>query len=198
VTTSRDAYWDELGIAWCAIKPEVNVIAPRLKARLRRQSLLITAGLVIGLPFSAAGLLLGALTIWTGLTTGTWNFVTRGLAIGVISAIVAIAVSLLLPVRASEAARALSEMIELAIARAQRTLAMIRLGFYACAVAVVFGLIGTAIRAYLASPPRMSPVVDLAVLGVFALGLFLCSRRVRVNLEKLRYLKRALAVDGGT
>jgi hypothetical protein len=198
VTTSRDAYWDELGIAWCAIKPEVNVIAPRLKARLRRQSLLITAGLVVGLPFSAAGLLLGALTIWTGLTTGTWNFVTRGLAIGVISAIVAIAVSLLLPVRASEAARALSEMIELAIARAQRTLAMIRLGFYACAVAVVFGLIGTAIRAYLASPPRMSPVVDLAVLGVFALGLFLCSRRVRVNLEKLRYLKRALAVDGGT
>jgi len=198
VTTSRDAYWDELGIAWCAIKPEVNVIAPRLKARLRRQSLLITAGLVIGLPFSAAGLLLGALTIWTGLTTGTWNFVTRGLAIGVISAIVAIAVSLLLPVRASEAARSLSEMIELAIARAQRTLAMIRLGFYACAVAVVFGLIGTAIRAYLASPPRMSPVVDLAVLGVFALGLFLCSRRVRVNLEKLRYLKRALAVDGGT
>ena len=198
MTTSRDAYWDELGIAWCAIKPEVNVIAPRLKARLRRQSLLITAGLVIGLPFSAAGLLLGALTIWTGLTTGTWNFVTRGLAIGVISAIVAIAVSLLLPVRASEAARALSEMIELAIARAQRTLAMIRLGFYACAVAVVFGLIGTAIRAYLASPPRMSPVVDLAVLGVFALGLFLCSRRVRVNLEKLRYLKRALAVDGGT
>jgi hypothetical protein len=143
-------------------------------------------------------LLLGALTIWTGLTTGTWNFVTRGLAIGVISAIVAIAVSLLLPVRASEAARALSEMIELAIARTQRTLAMIRLGFYACAVAVVFGLIGTAIRAYLASPPRMSPVVDLAVLGVFALGLFLCSRRVRVNLEKLRYLKRALAVDGGT
>jgi hypothetical protein len=198
MTTPRDAYWDELGIAWCAIKPEVNVIAPRLKARLRRQSLLITAGLVIGLPFSAAGLLLGALTIWTGLTTGTWNFVTRGLAIGVISAIVAIAVSLLLPVRASEAARALSEMIELAIARAQRTLAMIRLGFYACAVAVVFGLIGTAIRAYLASPPRMSPVVDLAVLGVFALGLFLCSRRVRVNLEKLRYLKRALAVDGGT
>jgi len=112
MTTPRDAYWDELGIAWCAIKPEVNVIAPRLKARLRRQSLLITAGLVIGLPLSAAGLLLGALTIWSGLTTGTWNFVTRGLAIGVISAIVAIAVSLLLPVRASEAARALSEMID--------------------------------------------------------------------------------------
>jgi hypothetical protein len=198
MTTPRDAYWDELGIAWCAIKPEVNVIAPRLKARLRRQSLLITAGLVIGLPLSAAGLLLGALTIWSGLTTGTWNFVTRGLAIGVISAIVAIAVSLLLPVRASEAARALSEMIDLALARTLRTLAMIRLGFYACAVGVVFGLIGTAIRAHLASPPRMSPVVDVAVLAIFALGLFVCSRRIRVNLEKLRYLKRALVVDGGT
>src|SRR4029078_2476037 len=43
MTAPRDAYWDELGIAWCAIKPEVNVIAPRLKARLRRQSLLIAA-----------------------------------------------------------------------------------------------------------------------------------------------------------
>jgi hypothetical protein len=44
----------------------------------------------------------------------------------------------------------------------------------------------------------MSPVVDVAVLAIFALGLFACSRRIRVNLEKLRYLKRALAVDGGT
>jgi hypothetical protein len=136
--------------------------------------------------------------MWSGLTTGTWNFVTRGVAIGLMSAIAAVAVSLLLPVRASDAARALSEMIDLAIARTQRTLAMIRLGFYACGIAVVFGLVGTVIRTHLTRPPLMSPAVDLAVLAVVVLGLFFCSRRVRINLEKLRYLKRALALDGGT
>ena len=62
-------------------------------------------------------------------------------------------------------------MIDLAIARAQRTLVTIRLGLYACAVAAVFGLVGTAIRTYLTRPPRMSPVVDLAVLVMVALGL---------------------------
>lgn len=198
MTTPRDAYWDELGIAWCAINPEINVIAPRLKARLRRQSFLIMAGLVTGLPLSAAGLLLGMLTIWSGWTTGTWNFVTRGIAIGSISVIFGVAVSLLLPVRASDSARALSEMIDLAIARAQRALVTIRLGFYACGVAAVFGLVGTAIRTYLARPPRMSPVVDLAVLAIFALGLFFYGRHIKVNLEKLRYLKHALAMDSGS
>jgi hypothetical protein len=43
----------------------------------------------------------------------------------------------------------------------------------------------------------MSPLIDLAILAIFALGLFLFGRRVRINLEKLRYLKRVLAVDGG-
>jgi len=197
MTTPRDAYWDELGIAWCAIHPEMNVMAPRLKARLRRQSILITAGLVIGLPLSAVGLLVGVLTIWSGWTTGTWNFVTRGIAIVVISVILSISLSLLLPVRASDAARALSEMIDLAIARAQRTLVTIRLGYYACGVATVFGLVGAAIRTYLTRSPRMSPLIDLAVLAIVALGLFFYSRHSQASLEKLRYLKRALAMDGG-
>ncbi len=90
MTTSRDPYWDEWGVAWSAINPDVTIIAPRLKARLRRQSLLIMAGLLTGLPLSAVGILLGVLTIWSGWTTGTWNFVTRGIAIGAISAILAI------------------------------------------------------------------------------------------------------------
>ncbi|HZF27569.1 MAG TPA: hypothetical protein VE907_00485 [Gammaproteobacteria bacterium] len=196
MTTSRDAYWDELGIAWRAIKPEIATLTPRLEARLRRQSLSITAALVVGLPLSAAGLLLCVFTIWSGLATGTWNFVTRGVAIGLMSSMAAIALSMLLPVRASDAAGVLSEMLDLAIARAQRALATIRLGYYVCAVAAVFGLVGAATRTYLTSPPQLSPAVDLAVLAVFVLGLFLCDRRVRVNLEKLRYLKRVLAVEG--
>ena len=58
---------------------------------------MITAGLVAGLPLSASGLLLGVLTIWRGWTTGTWNFISRGVAIGAISIILAMGVSLLLP-----------------------------------------------------------------------------------------------------
>lgn len=196
MTTPRDAYWDELGIAWRAIEPELAILAPRIKARLRRQSWSITAVLIIGLPLSAAGFVLGAFTIWSGLATGTWNFVTRGVAIGLMSSMAAIALSMLLPVRASDAAGKLSEMLDLAIARAQRVLATIRLGYYACAIAAVFGLMGAATRTYLTRPPQLSPAVDLAVLAIFALGLFLWGRRVRVNLEKLRYLKRVLAVEG--
>src|SRR4029079_13093158 len=134
VTTPRDPYWDELGIAWCAIEPEVNAMTPRLEARLRRQSLLITAVLILGVPLIVAGMLLGMLTIWSGFATGTWNFVTRGVAIAVMSSMATGGLWLLLPVRASEAARMLSEMIDLSIARAQRTLLTIRLGLYACGV----------------------------------------------------------------
>jgi len=197
LTTPRDPYWDELGVAWSAINPDIDVIAPRLKARLRRQSLLITAALVAGLPLSAVGLLLGVLTIWSGWTSGTWNFVTRGISIVAISVILAISVALLLPVRASDAARAVSDMIDLAIARAQRTLVTIRLGFYTCAVAAVGGLVGTAIRTHLTRPPRISPVGDLAVLVILALGLFVYARRVKITLETLRALKHALATGGG-
>jgi hypothetical protein len=42
----------------------------------------------------------------------------------------------------------------------------------------------------------MSPVVDLAVLVMFAIGLFLYGRHIRVDLEKLRALRHALAMDG--
>ena len=112
MTTPRDPYWDELGVAWSAINPDIDVIAPRLKARLRRQSLLITAGASLqGCLSALLAYFLGALTIWSGWTTGTWNFVTRGIAIVAISVILAISVAFLLPVRASDAARAVSDMI---------------------------------------------------------------------------------------
>jgi hypothetical protein len=195
MTTSSDPYWDELGVAWCAINPQVDVIMPRLRSRLRRQSLLIMAGLVLGLPLCVAGFLLGAFTIWRGWTTGTWNFVTRGVTLVAISALLSIALSRLLPVRAGDDARALSEMIDLAIARAARTLMTIRLGLYACAVAALLGLLGTVIRTYSARPPAMSPIVDLAVLAIFAMGLFFYGRNTRIHLEKMKHLKRALATD---
>jgi hypothetical protein len=193
MTATTDAYWDELGVAWSAINPDINVIMPRLKSRLRRQSFLIRAGIAMGIVLAVGGFIIGLVTIWKGWTTDTWNFVTRGIAILAASALLSIAVSLLLPVRASGDVKALAEMIDLAIARAERTLKTIRLGFYACAVVAVLGLAGTAIRTYLSRPPSVSPIIDLAVLAIFALGLFFYARHSRVDLAKYRCLKKALA-----
>jgi hypothetical protein len=197
MTESSEAYWDELGIVWCAIDPDNSIITPRVEARLRRQSRWIMAGLVIGLPLGAAGVLLGVATIWSGWHSSAWNFVTRGIAIAAMSAILTLAVSLLMPVRSRGAAPALSEMIDLAIGRARRTLSLIRAGLYACVIAGLFGLVGTAIRTHIAAPPRMSPIVDMVLLVLIALVLFLYSRQIRSELEKYRSLKRALAVDQG-
>ena len=193
MTVTTDAYWDELGVAWSAINPDINVIMPRLKYRLRLQSFLIGAGVVLGSVLAAGGFIIGAATMWRGWTTDTWNFVTRGIAIVVVSTLLSIAVSLLLPVRASADVKALTEMIDLAVARAERTLKTIRLGFYACAVLAVFGLAGTAVRTYLSRPPAVSLTIDLAALAIFALGLFVYARHTRVDLAKYRYLKKALA-----
>jgi hypothetical protein len=195
MTAPSDAYWDELGIAWRAIKPEINVLMPRLQARLHRQSLFITLGLFAGLPLSGAGFFLGLYTIWSGWTSGTWNFVIRGIAIGVISIILGVATSLLVPVRANKATRAFSEMIDLSIARSQRIFLTVRLAFYACIVAAVLGLMGSVVRAQLTRPPQLSPIVDIVVLALCALGLDLYGRQIKVGLEKMRYLKRTLVLD---
>jgi hypothetical protein len=196
MTESSDAYRDELGVAWCAIDPNVSVIASRLQVQLRRQSRWITAGLVIGLPLCLAGILLGVMSIGIGGFSRQWNFVTRGIAIIAMSAILTIALSSLLDVRSFRTTSALSEMINLAVERAQRNLLLIRAGLYACVIAAVFGLVGTAIRTHLGRPPKMSPIVDLVILALIALALFLGGRQIRVRMEKYRALNRALAVDG--
>jgi hypothetical protein len=196
MTERPDAYWDELGVAWSAIRPDATVIARRLEARLRRQSLLIAIGLVVGLPASVAGVILGAFTIWTGATTGAWHFVARGTAIVLISLLTAGAAATLLPVRASDMARSLSDMLELTSARARRALLIVRLGLCACGVAAALGLAGAAIRTRLSGPPRLSPAIDVLVLAAFAAGLYLYGRRTRANLEKLRALAHALTSNG--
>jgi uncharacterized protein YacL len=196
VTAPDDGYWDDLGVAWRAINPDITVIVPRLEARLRRQSVLIRSALVVGLPLSVIGLGLGVFTIWRGWTTGAWNFVTRGSAIVAIAILLAAVMSSLLPVRAGDAARAVSDMLDLAIARAQRTVIAIRLGLIAGAVAAAMGLAGTAIRSQLNGPPRMSPVVDVVLLAMCAIGLFAWRRDILRRLEQLRALKRALDANG--
>jgi hypothetical protein len=194
MSKSSDDYWDELGVTWCAIDPDTSAIKPRLEARLRRQTEWITAGLVIGLPLGVAGVLLGVVTICLGFL-GPWNFVTRGIAILAMSVILTIAVWSLQPVRSVDATRALSQMIDLAIDRGQRTLSLIRAGLYSCVIATVFGLVGTVIRTHLGNPPKMSPVVDLVIVALLALVLGLYGRQIRTDLARYRALKRALAGD---
>ena len=190
-----DPYWEKLGITWCITNPQVNIIMPRLKSRLRRQSLFIMTGLAFGLILSIAGFLLGVFTIWRGCTTGAFNFIIRGIAILAISGLLSISWSQLLPVRASDYAKSLSEMIDLVIARSERMLILIRLGLYACAVAAILGSLGAIIRTHLTRQPALPPVVDLAVLLILGLGFFFFGRYTRGHLEKMKYLKQTLATD---
>ena len=178
-------------MVWRAIDPDVSAIAPRIEARVRRQSVQIVATLMVGLPLSAIGVSLGVLTIWRGWTAGSVHFVTRGLAIVTIAGLMGLAMLSLLRVRAGRAV-AVSDMLELSIARAQRVVIGIRLGMAACMVGAVMGLVGTAIRTRVSGPPLMSPIVDLVLLALSAAGLSAWGRNVRVQLGRLQAVKRAL------
>jgi hypothetical protein len=184
---TKDAYWDELGIAWCAVHPETEIIIPRLQDRLRGQSVLIRAGVVAGLLFGVAGALVGAYSVWRGWTIGLWNFVARGVVLAAVSAIPAVAALALLPVMSGDQARALPDMINLTIARAEKLIAAIRLGLMTCAVLAALELAGMAIRAYSGRPPAMPLVLELAF--------FFYERHINVTRRKFRYLKVALAGD---
>jgi len=94
-----------------------------------------------------------------------------------------------------DAAQALSQMIDLAIDHAQKTLSLIRAGLYCCVIAAVFGLVGNAIRTNFGRPPKMSPIVPLTILAVVALAVVIWGRRTRLELGKYRSLKQALAVE---
>ena len=194
---TKDAYWDELGIAWCAVHPETEVIIPRLRASLRGQSFLIAAYVFAGLLLGLAGALLGAYTLWRSWTFGPWSFVVRGAVLLAISGMMAVAGLELLPVMRGDQARALPEMIDLAIVRAQRLLLAVRLGLLACAVTAVFALLGSAIRIFPGKVPPNSPILLYwVVLAALALGFFFYGRHINLTRRKFRYLKEALAMDG--
>ena len=196
MNADNDPFWDDLGVTWTAVDPDINVIKPRLKARLRRHSLLIAVGVAIGMPLSIAGLALAAWTLWVAWTSDALNFYARGVAVAAISLLIARAVALMLPVRAADAARSLTDMLDLTIMRAKRTGLIIRLGLYSCLVAAALGLVGAAIRTHFESPPQMSPIVDLGILAALALILITFGRHNAMSLGMLRALRGALANGG--
>jgi len=192
---SPDPYWDELGVAWCAIKLEAEPTSARLGSWVRRQSLLIAIGLAIALPLGVLGFLLGVYTIIVGLRTGAWFFVTRGMTIDIVSMLVLYAWSLLLPVRARENAKAMSDMIDLAILRTRRILRVIQVSYYACGILLVGGLAGAYIRASVGKPSQGPLVLSSLILGICATGAFLYGREMRRSLEKFSHLKQVLRSD---
>jgi len=190
-----DPFWGELGVSWTAIHPEIEVILPRLQQRIRHQSALINASLILGVPAALAALALGIDCIWIGWTTRAWNFVPRGMAFLAIAATMSLAIRSLLQVRAGGGLQSVSEMLDVAIARSRKTLLAIRLGYCACGLAALFGLVGTAIRTRQSRPPALSPIFDLALLALFVLGLFLYGRRIQADLRNYTLLRDLLVKD---
>ena len=193
MTEQADKYWDELGVAWRAIELDAEVIGPRLQSRLRRQTLLIWSALVAGVPLGAAGILLGVMTIRIGWVTGAWYFVARGTAIGIIAALALTTSLALVSVRADADARALADMLGLAVKRARKSLLVIRVSLLSCVIAAALGIVGTVFRIRAGRPPALSPVVDVAVLVLVAVSLLVYRQRTTADLARLRYLSEVVA-----
>lgn len=191
----EDAYWDDLGIAWRAIETDLERVAPRLHARLRRHSFAIASALILGLPLCCAGIALGAFTIWRGWSTEAWNFVTRGIAILLVSALLIRALAGFLPFRTHAGTRTLSDMLDIAIARSRRTLYLIRTAIAAGILAAAFGIAGTLIRIRAGSSPHLSPMIDLIIIALVILRLWLYGRSVSAQGRKFDYLRRTLGAD---
>lgn len=186
-----DAYWDELGIAWRAIEPDLQAGIPRMKRQMRWHALQMGAVVFGGVPVGIAGGALGIWTVWVGSSTGAWNFVTRGAAILVIGSLVLCAGLSARSARRADT-RTLAAMVGLALLRAEKWCLAIRLGYAACIVAAVLGMIGYGIRTHAGKPPAMSPIEPMVVLAMLWVVLMLLHHGVRAGIAKYRYLQRML------
>lgn len=196
MTSSTDAYWDQLGVAWRAFNPDSNAIAQRLRLRLRSQAMCANVLAFLGIPLSVATLALGVFTIWIGFSSGAWNFVTRGVALVAIAALLACASwSQRIGVRADTST--LAQMLDLVLLRTRKLRKATVMGIAMCAVAAVFGVAGYAIRIRIGHAPAMSPLEPLALLGLSSVALILYARRGADEIRRLSYLKRALVPEEG-
>lgn len=185
----NDAYWDNLGLAWTAIKPDPKVLMPQLRWRLRWQAMLMGGVVFGGVPVGLAGVGLGVWTIWLGSSVGAWHFVIRGVAIVLISTL-AVGAAWSFRSALRDHTESLSAMIELALLRAEKWRLAIGLGYVICAIAAVLGLVGYGIRVHFGKPPAMSPIEPLVLLTAIVVILLLCHAAIRERVAKYRYLKR--------
>ena len=191
MTEAKDAYWDDLGVAWTAIDPLPRTLAPHMKSRLRRQTTFIAIALSAAIPLGVAGLALGAWTIWHGTALGIWNFVPRGISIVAISLISEFAAwSFRAALR--DNTESLASMIELSLLRTERWLTAIRLGYVIFAISFFFGVAGYEIHIHFVNPysHALPPVGTATVTAIFAFVLYLLQRRAQERLAKYRHLKQ--------
>ena len=192
MNSQNDKAWDEFGVEWRAIDPDLGAIHERIEGQVRRQSAWIAVGLwLLGL-MSVLGIVAGSATIWTGWQTSTSNFVVRGVAILAVSMLLAASVRALLLVRAASQTATLAQLLDLSMRRARGYVTLSGMGLWACGIAAVLGLVGTMIRTRLSGPPLMSPAIDLALLGLIAVALYLCRRVADTRRRDYDQLLRAL------
>lgn len=189
-----DAFWDELGVSWRASIPDSGLIFSRLEARLRLQSALITAGTVVGYAISFLGLGLASWAFWVGWSSHVWNFVTRGMTLGIVSFLAIMAI-LALRTGSGMETRSVQEMLQVSIVRTERLIRAADLTCCAVLILALGGIAGYFLRIRVAHPPAVSPVEDLLALALAALALVWYRRSQAHSLRKYRHLSQALGSD---
>jgi len=192
--SGNDAYWDDLGIAWRATAPDIGLVTSKLQARLGRQGALARTGAAIGGAGGVLALGLAAWTVWLGVGGHAWNFVTRGVSVGVVGVLMLLAARSL-GGGGRTAVASLREMLELSMLRAERQAGAAGLGCLAVAALAAGGLIGYAVRARTGRPPAMSPVEALLALAVLGLVLLWIRQGQARAARTCRHLAEALALD---
>ncbi|HEX4051954.1 MAG TPA: hypothetical protein VHY19_13860 [Steroidobacteraceae bacterium] len=185
-----DVFWERLGITWRASVRDAEVVSRRLKARLRLQSTLLTAGTVAGALVSLLGFALAAWTFYVGSKLHAWNFLTRGLTLAIVSLLIVIA-TLVLRERNAVETRSLRDMLQVSIARTERLLRAADLGCYAAVVLALGGMVGYVLRVRFSRPPAISPIEDLLSLTLLALALLWYRRSQAHSLSNFRRLGQA-------
>lgn len=166
----EDTFWDELGVSWRASISDPGLVSSRLKARLKLQSALLTAGTIAAASVGVLGVGLAAWTLWIGWTGQVWNFIMRGVTVAAVS-LLAIMAGLALRTRDRVETRSLQEMLRVSIIRAERLIRATDLACYSLVILAVGGMIGYTLRIKFGRPPAVSPVEDLLVLSVAGLAL---------------------------
>lgn len=192
----RDPYWDDLGVAWLAVNPDPQAIESRLGTRLRSQAFVARSLFAMGVLLGALLLALGVFTIHAGISSGAWNFVIRGVALLLISGMLG-AAAWWQRAGTRDDTGSLMRKIDLAIARGRNFRRAAGMCVAMCGVAAVFGLAGYFVRVRLGHPPAMSPWEPLALLALMATTLMVYLRYTAGELDRLRYLKRALSPEAG-
>lgn len=194
MSSSDDAFWDELGFAWRASIRDREWISRRLETRLKLQSVLTTGATASGLVASLLGLALSAWAFRVAWSTQIWHFFARGATLAAGSLLVAMAALALRRRNGAETA-SLRGMLRASMTRAQRLIRATDLSCCALVVVAVGGTIGYVLRSRLGRPPSLPLAEDLMALALVGVALaWYRTSQARV-LKKCKYLDQAFGAE---